>query len=82
MNHSFFSIGFFSNPWIIVGSLAMLAAQLLFTYAPVMNQLFHTAPMSGESWLRIVSVAAGVFIVVEIEKWLRYGGRRAHAVPE
>jgi len=83
LNHSFFSIGFFSNPWVIAGSLAMLATQLLFTYAPVMNKLFQTAPISGESWLRIVGVAAIVFVVVEIEKWMRYGrGRSDHAVPE
>ena len=83
LNHSFFSAGFLSNPWVIAGSLAMLAAQLLFTYAPVMNKLFHTAPTSGESWLRIVGIAAIVFVVVEIEKWIRYGhGRGEHAVPE
>ena len=83
LSHSFFSVGFFSNPWLLVGALAMLAAQLLFTYAPVMNTLFHTAPISSESWLRIVGVAAVVFVVVEVEKWLRYGhGRGDHAVPE
>ncbi len=83
LNHSFFSVGFFSNAWLIAGVLAMFAAQLLFTYAPVMNQLFHTAPISSVSWLRIVGVALIVFVLVEGEKWLRYGrGRGAHAVPE
>ncbi len=71
LNHAFFSTGIFSNRWVIAGSLTMLVAQLLFTYAPVMNKLFHTAPISGESWLRIVGVAVIVFVVVEIEKWLR-----------
>jgi cation-transporting ATPase F len=55
--------------------------QLLLTYAPVMNKLFQTAPISGESWLRIAGVAAIVFMVVEIEKWMRYG-RGDHSVPE
>lgn len=61
----------------------MLGAQLLLTYAPVMNRLFHTAPISGQSWLRIAGVAAVAFTVVEVEKWLRFGrGRGAHALPE
>jgi len=65
------SIGLFTNRWIIMGSLTMIAAQLLFTYAPVLNALFHSAPISGGAWLRILAVAAGVFIMVEVEKWLR-----------
>jgi len=83
LNHSVFSLGFFSNPWLIGGAMVMLSAQLFFTYAPVMNTLFHTAPTSAESWLRIVGVAASVFVLVEIEKWMRYGhGRGDRAVPE
>jgi hypothetical protein len=61
----------------------MAAVQLLFTYAPLMNTLFHTAPLAADSWLRIGLVALGVFVLVELEKWLRYGrGRGEHAIPE
>ena len=83
LNHSLFAIGLFTNSWTLLGSLAMLGAQLLLTYLPVMNNLFHTAPISGESWLRIAAVAGASFVVVEIEKWLRFGRRRGeHAIPE
>ena len=76
LNHSFFSVAFFSNRLALIGAAAMIGAQLLFTYAPVMNRLFHTAPISGEAWLRIVVVAAAAFAAVELEKWIRFGGRR------
>jgi magnesium-transporting ATPase (P-type) len=83
LNHSLFSIGLFTNRWAIAGSLVMLGAQLLFTYAPVMNKLFHTAPISAGSWLRIGLVAFVAFLAVEFEKWIRFGGRRGqHVIPE
>jgi magnesium-transporting ATPase (P-type) len=83
LTHSAFAIGLFTNRWAIAGSLAMLAAQLLFTYTPLMNKLFHSAPISGASWLRILGGVAMVFVVVEFEKWLRYGrGRGERALPE
>jgi magnesium-transporting ATPase (P-type) len=72
-----FAVGVFSNPWIIVGVAAMIAAQLLFTYAPIMNRLFHTAPISGQAWLHILAVAVAAYAVVGVEKWLRC--RRARA---
>ena len=83
LHHSIFAIGLFTNRWVIAGSLAMLGAQLLFTYAPVMNKLFHTAPIDAASWLRIVGVAVIAFGAVELEKWIRFGRRRDNqAVPE
>jgi Ca2+-transporting ATPase len=82
LNHSFLSVGIFSNRWVIGGALVMLAVQLAFTYAPVMNDLFRTAPISGGSWLRIIAVAAVVFLAVEFEKWLRFGRRRDRELQE
>jgi len=83
LNHSLVSIGPFSNRWVLGGALAMLTAQLLFTYTPLMNTLFHTAPISGESWLRILGVVAVSTLAVELEKWLRFGRHRdSHVIPE
>jgi len=71
LTQSIFAIGPFSNLWVIGGSMAMIGAQLFFTYSPLMNRLFHCAPISLESWLHIIIVAITVFMVVELEKWLR-----------
>jgi len=76
LTRSPFAIGLFKNRWAIAGALGMGAAQVLFTYVPIMNRLFHSAPISGHSWLRILGVAAVVFVIVEMEKWLRHGQQR------
>lgn len=65
------SVGFFSNPWVLWGSAAMLAAQLALTYMPVMNRLFHTAPITAEAWLHILGVGLAAYAAVGTEKWVR-----------
>jgi magnesium-transporting ATPase (P-type) len=76
LGHSIFVLGWRTNPWVIGGSLTMLAVQLLFTYLPVMNHFFHSAPIDAGAWLRILGVAAFVFAGVEFEKRIRFGGER------
>jgi cation-transporting ATPase F len=68
---SIFSIGLFSNPWLIAGIAATWLAQLAFTYLPIFNRLFHTDPVRGEAWLYIVATGVFTFVVVELEKWVR-----------
>jgi Ca2+-transporting ATPase len=64
------AVGLWSNPWLILGSLAMLALQLAFTYLPAMNTIFHTAPIPPEAWLRISAVGLAVYLLVGFEKRL------------
>jgi cation-transporting P-type ATPase F len=71
LTRSVFALGVFSNPWLLVGMGTMLLAQLLFTYAPLMNRLFQTAPVSGEAWTHILAVAVVGYAVVGLEKWIR-----------
>ncbi len=71
LSKSMFHVGVFSNKWIIVGIAVMIGLQLAYTYAPAMNVLFKSAPISAESWLRIIGVAFLTFVVVEVEKWVR-----------
>ena len=73
---SVWAIGFFSNPWVVPCIAAMIAAQMVFTYAPVMNRLFHSAPLDGPAWLHITGVGLVAYLAVELEKWLRRRARR------
>jgi Ca2+-transporting ATPase len=72
---SMFVVGLFTNRWLIAGVAATWVAQAAFTYLPVMNQLFHTAPVRAEAWLYIAANGLATFAAVEFEKWLRFGRR-------
>ncbi len=76
LRHSVFAIGLFTNPFTFAGAAAMILLQLFFTYAPPMNALFYSAPLDGGTWLRILAIALFAFAAVELEKWLRFRGRR------
>ena len=45
-----------------------------------MNQLFHTTPVRGEAWLYIVATGVAAYVVVEFEKWVRFGLRKGKDV--
>jgi Ca2+-transporting ATPase len=66
-----FKLGFFTNPWAIAGALLMVLLQLLFTYVPLMNRLFSSAPLSLNLWLDVLAVGVAAFLTIEFEKWLR-----------
>jgi Ca2+-transporting ATPase len=68
---SVFQIGLFSNPWVIGGTLLMVVIQMAYTYIPVMNQAFGSAPLSLDMWRNILSFGLAAFLLVEMEKWLR-----------
>jgi Ca2+-transporting ATPase len=71
MTESMFTLGVFSNRWVVGGVAAMSALQLLFTYLPAMNGWFRTAPIDGWAWLRILLVGAAIYAIIGGEKWLR-----------
>lgn len=71
LTRSAWRIGVLSNRWVILGVLVQTAGQLAITYIPVMNGLFHTAPISLESWLRILGIALLASLVVAVDKRFR-----------
>ncbi len=71
LERSMFQLGLFSNPWVNWGVLTTIVLQLLFTYSPAMNFLFHTVPIDGEIWIPIIGVGLASYIIVGVEKWIR-----------
>ncbi len=71
LERTMFHVGLFSNPWIWRGVAVMTTLQLLLTYVPAMNRLFHTAPIDGPAWGLVLAAGVTVYVVVEVETWLR-----------
>ena len=76
MSVSMFDIGLFSNGWVWLGAALMIVLQLAFTYAPPMNQLFASTPISLADWGRITAVGLVIYVLIEGEKALRRRGKR------
>lgn len=67
------SLGLLANRWVLGGVALQVLAQAAITYLPVMNEVFATAPLGVDAWLRIVAVTAVAAVVVAVDKRLRGG---------
>ena len=65
------SVPLFSNMWLWAGIAAMVAVQIAFAHVPIINRLFHSAPLDASAWARVVAAGAGVLVIVEFEKGIR-----------
>lgn len=62
--------GFFNNRAAFYAAGILIILQLVFTYAPFMNQLFGTDPHVYNYWVFPVIAGLFVFLMVELEKYL------------
>ncbi|MBU0625468.1 HAD-IC family P-type ATPase [Patescibacteria group bacterium] len=70
IKESLFSIGFFSNKWVIWSVIASVFLQLAVLYVPFLQNIFRTVPINWFEWLLIVVVTSSVLWLVEGYKWL------------
>ena len=75
LKRSMLAVGLFTNLAVYWGILLVIALQLAFTYLPVLNTLFETAPIGATQWLAATAVAALVLPLVAAEKRLRRPSR-------
>ncbi|QOJ24488.1 MAG: cation-transporting P-type ATPase [Gammaproteobacteria bacterium] len=67
--------GLLGNRYVLLAVGLLLILQLLFTYLPIMQQLFGTVALDAATWGRIAAVSLLLFLVIELEKYLlRYKG--------
>ncbi len=73
---SVFSSHLWSNKTIIFATLVVFCLQLLAIYAPFMQNILHTVPLSLADWVLIFATASSILLLEEIRKFI-YRRRRS-----
>lgn len=72
---SLFKIGFFSNRYLVLGTIISVVLQLAVVYLPPLQTLFHTVSLSPIELIIIVLVSSTILAGAEVIKFFE---RRAH----
>lgn len=67
---SVFSLGLFSNKFLLVGILFEIVLQIFIVYHPVGNKIFSTYPIPFTVWLSLIPFAFLLFAVEEARKFI------------
>ncbi len=70
---SFFSVGLFSNRYLLLAIIVSVILQVLIIYLPVFQNIFKTTPLDLMDWLKILAVSSTAFIIPELWKKIRSG---------
>ncbi len=62
------SVGWFSNPWILLAIAAMTLMQVAAIYVPFLQNILHTTSLSMREWGVIVAICFPLFLIPEIYK--------------
>lgn len=73
---SLFKQGLFSNKTLLGAVIITILLQLAIVYMPVMNDFFHTAPLTLQEIAIVIAVSSITFWAVEIEKMVKRSGLR------
>jgi Ca2+-transporting ATPase len=71
LRSSIWEVGVFSNRAIFLGIALLVGLQALVIYAPFMQAIFDTAPLSGRELGLAAVVGASIFPVIGLEKAIR-----------
>lgn len=67
---SLLQVGLFSNMWLVLSTLFVLALQFFMVYSSIMQKIFKTVPLSVHDWFVVFSVASSVLILDELRKFV------------
>jgi Ca2+-transporting ATPase len=63
------TVGFFSNPWVLLAWTLTVGLQVCAVYTPFLQRALHTVPLSWGDWGLMLAVALPVFLAAEVFKW-------------
>ena len=66
---------------VVIGILSVVIAQVLYTYLPVLQQLFESTPLTDELLIAPRLVAAIVGVLMQLEYRIRVSRARSHCSP-
>jgi len=69
--HSLFTMGLFSNKYLLGAVVLTFAAQMATVYVPFLNPVFKTQPLTFNELAVTVILSSVVFFAVEVEKFIR-----------
>jgi len=70
LTRSITKIGFFSNKTVFPGIGIVLLLQAFFLYLPLLQNIFHSTPLSPVQLGSALLVAGTILPIISIEKWL------------
>jgi Ca2+-transporting ATPase len=74
-HQSVFTIGLFTNRWLLVGIAAAVVLQILVIHTAFGQMVFGTVPLTGIDWLLVVLVSSTIWIADETLKRLGVYGK-------
>ncbi|MEV5875401.1 cation-transporting P-type ATPase [Streptomyces sp. NPDC052101] len=66
---SVFRAGLLSNPWLIGAGCVGIALMAAISYAPPLQAVFHTAPLTATDWAVLAAFGALLLAAEETRKW-------------
>jgi Ca2+-transporting ATPase len=67
---STYTLGMFSNRWLLLAMVSVFSLQFLVVYAPFMQSIFKTVPITGSEWMLAFVVSSSMLIAEEIRKFI------------
>ncbi len=67
-----YTIGFFTNPWLLFAWGMSVSFQIAAVYFPPLQKMLHTVPLGFEDWMVIFGCALPIFIIMELYKIFEY----------